>query len=472
MAPWILVERHDLEGEQRRGRRRGRPARRRRRRVEPDRERIGAGDAEPGGRVVPADEHRLAAAPGQRPLGDRRRRAAASSCRRRSPTVSWSSTREVRGASASAGGHDRGAAGVERGAGRRRGRPATNVSRPSAARSAPTIAAPSVRDAVDGEVERRDRADPLHARLLRRGPRRRPRPRATGRIEVTRSVARHDLADPRARGGPGVLADAAERDDERRGRPRGHRGSGWCGCGRGRSWPGRAAPRARTAGGTAGRRCARGRAAGTARGASRRAGRRRPRGRAPRRRRRRRAARRAARRGPRRRRRPAASRSRARRAGAWSSRARRASTGEMREARMAGSIAAASVTATPVTSATRTELTDGAADSSVTRADRAAATRPSGPRATAPSARPSSDPRTPTTTAWTRMNRWTWPRVAPAARSSPTSRIRSTTVIESVLTMRNAPAKSAIAAISAVVDWKSAVEARRPSARSCGDVMT
>ena len=45
----------------------------------------------------------------------------------------------------------------------------------------------------------------------------------------------------------------------------------------------------------------------------------------------------------------------------------------------------------------------------------------------------------------------TWPRVAPAARSRPTSRVRSMTVIESVLRMRNAPAKRAIAAISAVV---------------------
>ena len=53
------------------------------------------------------------------------------------------------------------------------------------------------------------------------------------------------------------------------------------------------------------------------------------------------------------------------------------------------------------------------------------------------------------------MNAVTWPRVAPAARSSPTSRTRSMTVIESVLKMRNAPANRAIAAISAVVAWKS-----------------
>ena len=44
-----------------------------------------------------------------------------------------------------------------------------------------------------------------------------------------------------------------------------------------------------------------------------------------------------------------------------------------------------------------------------------------------------------------------WPRVAPAARNRPSSRTRSTTVIDSVLKIRKAPANSAIAAISAVV---------------------
>ena len=42
------------------------------------------------------------------------------------------------------------------------------------------------------------------------------------------------------------------------------------------------------------------------------------------------------------------------------------------------------------------------------------------------------------------------------------------TVIESVLKIRNAPANSAIAAIRAVVAWKSDVEARSEAARSCG----
>ena len=47
-----------------------------------------------------------------------------------------------------------------------------------------------------------------------------------------------------------------------------------------------------------------------------------------------------------------------------------------------------------------------------------------------------------------------------------------TTVIDSVLKMRNAPANRAIAAISAVVAWKSAVDARSAAARSCGEDST
>ena len=62
--------------------------------------------------------------------------------------------------------------------------------------------------------------------------------------------------------------------------------------------------------------------------------------------------------------------------------------------------------------------------------------------------------------AWTRMNEVSWPRVAPAARSSPSSRTRSTTVIDSVLKIRNAPANRATAAMSAVVAAKSPVDAR------------
>ena len=54
----------------------------------------------------------------------------------------------------------------------------------------------------------------------------------------------------------------------------------------------------------------------------------------------------------------------------------------------------------------------------------------------------------------------------PAARSRPSSRTRSVTVIDSVLKIRNAPTNRATAAISAVVDRKSAVEPRSDAARS------
>ncbi len=74
--------------------------------------------------------------------------------------------------------------------------------------------------------------------------------------------------------------------------------------------------------------------------------------------------------------------------------------------------------------------------------------------------------------AWVSMNDITCPRRAPAARSSPTSRIRSVTVIDSVLKIRNAPANRATAAISAVVAWKSLVDARSAAARSVGDDST
>ena len=63
----------------------------------------------------------------------------------------------------------------------------------------------------------------------------------------------------------------------------------------------------------------------------------------------------------------------------------------------------------------------------------------------------------------------TWPREAPAARSSPSSRIRSTTVIASVLRITNAAANRLIAASSAIVERTSAVEARSEAATSRGD---
>ena len=62
----------------------------------------------------------------------------------------------------------------------------------------------------------------------------------------------------------------------------------------------------------------------------------------------------------------------------------------------------------------------------------------------------------------------TWRRVAPAARSRPTSRTCSTTVIDNVLKIRKAPANNAIAAIRAVVAWKSEVELRSEAAMSGG----
>ena len=65
-----------------------------------------------------------------------------------------------------------------------------------------------------------------------------------------------------------------------------------------------------------------------------------------------------------------------------------------------------------------------------------------------------------------------WPRVAPAARSRPSSRARSVTVIDRVLKIRNAPTNSAIAAMSAVVAWKSTVERRSDAASSAGDDRT
>ena len=81
---------------------------------------------------------------------------------------------------------------------------------------------------------------------------------------------------------------------------------------------------------------------------------------------------------------------------------------------------------------------------------------------------PPADPSAPRVTACVRTNRWTWRRVVPAARSRPTSRKSSVTVIDSVLKIRNAPPNSETAAMSAVVAWKSAVDDRSDAARSAG----
>ncbi len=68
--------------------------------------------------------------------------------------------------------------------------------------------------------------------------------------------------------------------------------------------------------------------------------------------------------------------------------------------------------------------------------------------------------------------RTTWPRPAPAARRSPSSRMRSTTVIASVLRIRNAAVNSAMAASSASVDRTSEVELRSEAAMSDGALRT
>ena len=153
--------------------------------------------------------------------------------------------------------------------------------------------------------------------------------------------------------------------------------------------------------------------------------------------------------------------SRPRRTLGRSSRARSASTGEMWAAASAGSMAArivipmptaarrdgpgrrrtaVTVATTPVASLTAPAMTHGE-----DRADQHAEAAPRRPRSSAP----------------LKTNRLSWARVAPAARSSPTSRARSPTVIESVLTIRNAPTNRTIAATSAAVPWKAAEEARR-----------
>ena len=95
-------------------------------------------------------------------------------------------------------------------------------------------------------------------------------------------------------------------------------------------------------------------------------------------------------------------RSRARRAVGRSRRALSASTGEMRPARRAGSIAAASVTTMPIASAARASLTVTTGAPSATEPTvRTQAAMPAA--STAPSATPSSDPTMPMAVAWTRM---------------------------------------------------------------------
>ncbi len=165
-------------------------------------------------------------------------------------------------------------------------------------------------------------------------------------------------------------------------------------------------------------------------------------------------------------------RRRARRADGLSLRARSASTGWIRDARRAGSMAAMRVTKMP-TIAGDEERIGRKHDRARGSPSRPSASRPPRrPPGARPRPSPITDPMTPMTRACVSMKPMTWSRLAPAARSRPTSRIRSPTVIESVLKMRNAPANRAIAAMSAVVAWKSAVEPRIVAARSWGDEST
>ena len=158
----------------------------------------------------------------------------------------------------------------------------------------------------------------------------------------------------------------------------------------------------------------------------------------------------------------------ARAVAAGSERTRRAATGLTPAARLAGSIEATSVITTP-DDETRGEhdRRDGRAVH-VGGARRPGATPPRPRRARRPGRGRATDPANPSTSAWARTTRTTWPRPAPAARSSASSRTRSTTVIARVLRIRNAAANRAIAAIRAIVARRSAVDARIESPMSPG----
>ena len=142
-----------------------------------------------------------------------------------------------------------------------------------------------------------------------------------------------------------------------------------------------------------------------------------------------------------------------------------ASTGGIRPARQAGSSEAASVISTPMTRA-----------STIDPSEMLGASRAMGPVALThesvsearpmPPTTPTTDPIAPSANACSMTRPMTCERVAPAARSNPTSRNRSVTVIESVLKIRNAPAKRTTAATSSSVPRKSTVSARSESAVS------
>ena len=110
--------------------------------VEPHREGVGAEHPEPTDRIAPADQHRLAAAAGQRSLGD------ADDAQRQDGAVDPGDVHDLVERDAEARGQrlrdDRGAAFVQGRSAASRS-PAMNRRRPSSARSAPDTAAPSVR---------------------------------------------------------------------------------------------------------------------------------------------------------------------------------------------------------------------------------------------------------------------------------------------------------------------------------------
>ena len=78
------------------------------------------------------------------------------------------------------------------------------------------------------------------------------------------------------------------------------------------------------------------------------------------------------------------------------------------------------------------------------------------------------EPSVPTMSAWATTTSTICARRAPAARSRPSSRTRSLTVIARVFRITKAAANRLIAASSAIVDRMSAVDARSEAATSAG----
>ena len=137
----------------------------------------------------------------------------------------------------------------------------------------------------------------------------------------------------------------------------------------------------------------------------------------------------------------------------------------MRPARQAGSSEAASVSTVPMRRAMTIEPDDRDGPASDTGPDepthdRAATARP------IPATTPATEPATPKASACSITSPITCERVVPAARSRPTSRVSSATVIDRVLKIRKAPAKRTTAATSRSALRKSAISLRREAARS------